>query len=84
MKRTAFFTVLILICSAAFSQESTKAFTTGETLKYSLYYGIMDGGEATISLEKTKSGEFHAKAVAKTVGMVRWFLDMNDVYESYF
>ena len=84
MKRTAFFTVLILICSVAFSQESTKAFTTGETLKYSLYYGIMDGGEATISLEKTKNGEFHAKAVAKTVGMVKWFLDMNDVYESYF
>ena len=70
MKRTAFFTVLILICSVAFSQESTKAFTTGETLKYSLYYGIMDGGEATISLEKTKNGEFHAKAVAKTVNPV--------------
>lgn len=57
MKRTAFFTTLILICSVAFSQESTKAFSTGETLKYSLYYGIMDGGEATISLEKTKNGE---------------------------
>lgn len=83
MKRLVlFFGVVFLVCSTAFCQKSP--FSPGENLKFSLYYGIMDGGEATISLEKTKSGEYHAKATAKTVGMVRWFLDMNDVYESYF
>ena len=65
MKRTAFFTTLILICSVAFSQESTKAFSTGETLKYSLYYGIMDVGEATISLEKTKTENSTLKLLPK-------------------
>lgn len=87
MKRLAFsFAVMILVGIGAIAQSEskTKAFSTGECLKYSLYYGLMDGGEATISLEKTKNGEYHAKAVAKTVGMVRWFLDMNDTYESYF
>ncbi len=85
MKRLVFsFAALVLFCSAAISQNTKLPYAPGERLKFSLYYGIMDGGEATISLEKTKTGEYHSKAVAKTVGMVKWFLDMNDVYESFF
>ena len=85
MKRLTVFLGLVLSCAiAAIGQQTKSPYSAGENLKFSLYYGIMDGGEAVISLDKTKSGEFHAKATAKTVGMVRWFLDMNDVYESYF
>ncbi|MCQ2958644.1 MAG: DUF3108 domain-containing protein [Bacteroidales bacterium] len=85
MKRITFSLVLMICCMFVHAQESVKVpYAPGENLRYSLYYGIMDGGEAVISLEKTKSGEYHSKATAKTVGMVRWFLDMNDVYESYF
>ncbi len=84
MKRLVlFFASMIIGSSIAFCQSKTP-YAPGENLKFSLYYGLMDGGEAIISLEQAKDGQYHAKATAKTVGMVKWFLDMNDTYESYF
>lgn len=84
MKRIIFSIVSVLVCySVAMCQEKTP-YSANEKLTYSLFYGVMDGGEATISLESAPNGEYHAKAAAKTVGMVKWFLDLNDLYESYF
>ena len=76
--------VFSMACTSIFGQANSGSYSTGEKLKYSLFYGVMDGGEAKITLETAPNGEFHAKATAKTVGMVKWFLDMSDVYESFF
>ncbi|MCQ2608688.1 MAG: DUF3108 domain-containing protein [Bacteroidales bacterium] len=84
MKRLMVFFVATLIGSVVAMGQGANNYVSGEKLKYSLFYGVMDGGLANISLDKTSDGQFHAKATAKTVGMVRWFLDMNDVYESFF
>ena len=80
------FSLAMIYCVMAAGQATTQQcpYSSGEKLRYSLFYGVMDGGEAVITLDKTSSGLFHSKATAKTVGMVSWFLDMNDVYESYF
>lgn len=84
---------VLLFSSFVTIQDTSKilpntAYIAGEDLKYILYYGIMDGGEARISLTTypTKDGRkiYHAKAQAKTVGVARMFIAIDDVYESYF
>lgn len=80
------FSLAMIYCAMITGQTTTQScpYSSGEKLRYRLFYGLMDCGEAVITLDKTSSGSFHSKATAKTVGMVRWFLDMDDVYESYF
>lgn len=80
------FSLAMIYCAMVVGQTTTKEspYSSGEKLRYNLFYGLMDGGEAVLTLDKTSSGLFHSKVTAKTVGMVRWFLDLNDVYESYF
>lgn len=64
------------------------AYTAGEELEYLLYYGIMDGGKAKISIQElpTQGGEkmMHAKVEATTIGVTRMFIAIDDVYESFF
>lgn len=80
MKKVVVSALMVIFCSIIAVGQNSK----GEKLTYSLYYGLMEGGEAVITLDESNPSECHAKASAKTVGMVRWFLAMNDVYESYF
>lgn len=64
------------------------AYKAGESLKYLLYYGFVDGGKAEFTLTQSKpvngNEVLHAKAEAHTTGMARWFIALDDVYESYF
>jgi len=64
------------------------AYEVGEELDYLLYYGIMDGGTAKITLRKFPSQDnkivSHAKVEAETIGIARMFIAINDVYESFF
>lgn len=65
---------------------STSAFKSGETLKYRLHYGIIDGGLAFLNIEeKVFEGKkvFHAKAYAKTSGMADKLFKVKDIYECY-
>ena len=87
MKRLVItFALAMISCALVTGQAVAQKipYSSGEKLRFSLFYGLMDGGEVVITLDKTSSGLFHSKATAKTVGMVRWFLAMDDVYESYF
>lgn len=83
--------LLILYCSVwaqyKFKVMPNNSFREGEELVYSLHYGFITGGEATLSLEEdTLSGEslYHGRAIARTVGVADKLFNVKDIYESYF
>lgn len=62
------------------------AYKPGEKLIYSVKYGVVKGGEASITVDIIPSGDtyyFYAKAVATTVGLMGGVAKIYDVYESY-
>ena len=58
MKRNLLlFGIFVLLCSFTFKQDTknvlpNNAYVVGEELDFLLFYGIMDGGKAKISLRK--------------------------------
>ncbi|PWH85211.1 DUF3108 domain-containing protein [Brumimicrobium oceani] len=67
----------------------SKSFTSGEKLTYRISYGIVDAGEAILTVKETyKKGAngrplYHVKGEGKTLGAFNWFYKVEDVYESY-
>ncbi len=62
-------------------------FNSGEELVYTLRYGPVHGGNATLSLNLTEYNNkevFHARVHAKTLGLTDKIFDVEDIYESYF
>ncbi|MEN8121925.1 MAG: DUF3108 domain-containing protein [Bacteroidota bacterium] len=62
-------------------------FKEGESLKYIMSYGWINGGEASLKLEKTHFGDkkvYHVKAVGKTIGITHSIYHVSDIYESWF
>ncbi|MDR2963404.1 MAG: DUF3108 domain-containing protein [Bacteroidales bacterium] len=83
------FTALLAMSFASTDSEigNSQAFKAGEELHYVLYYGLVNGGAATITLRETTMNNkqvLHAKASMKTTGMADWIFGIEDVYESYF
>ncbi len=81
-----------LITFSLFAQKKNKipyvntAFNAGEILKYKVQYGIIKGGEASLTIGIVPNGDtylYHIKAVAKTVGVVGAMVTIRDVYESF-
>ncbi|RFC55949.1 DUF3108 domain-containing protein [Brumimicrobium aurantiacum] len=73
----------------AYPTIQSKSFTSGEKLTYRISYGIMDAGEAVLTVKETKkkgaNGRplYHVKGEGKTLGAFNWFYKVEDVYESY-
>ena len=69
------------------SQEK-KAFKSGEWLRYKMSYsGFLRAGTAVLEVnEKELNGKkvFYTKGTGWTSGMIKWFFEVDDVYESYF
>ncbi len=90
---TLFF-FLVVIVSTSFQANDTippisktPVFVNGEELKYVLHYGVINAGEALITLktEKYEGKEvFHAITKANTTGLADKFFKVSDIYESYF
>jgi hypothetical protein len=89
--------VLILISASGFggndvmhqsnSGTKKKTFQHGEELVYTLYYGFIHGGNGSITLCDTQYNDkrvYHAKVVAKSVGITDMIYKIEDIYESYF
>jgi hypothetical protein len=76
---------ILLTALQSFAQDL--AYKPGEHFKFKIHYGIFNAGYATLDL---KTGVFKGKslyhAIGKgwTTGVSRWFMDVNDLYESYF
>jgi hypothetical protein len=86
MKPLSFVIILsCLFCTETYSQQT--AFKSGEKLNYTLKYGFLHGGNASLYVKKIRYRKmvvFYAKAEAKSVGMTDKLYKIRDVYESYF
>lgn len=69
------------------NNETGGTFTDGESLKYVMHYGWIDGGYASLKLkEETYEGKdvYHVEAIGATSGITDMVYNVHDVYESYF
>lgn len=60
------------------------AYNANEDLTYLMYYGFIDGGQATMKLERQGERIIYAQAKAKTIGLVSKIIPIDDTYSSYF
>lgn len=72
-----------------YPKAKSKSFTSGEYLRYRVSYGLMDAGEAVLTVkETTKKGSenrplYHMVGTGKTLGAFNWFYKVDDTYETY-
>lgn len=71
-----------------FVSANNTSFKPGEKLTYRLSYGILDAGEAVLtvnkSTKKVRGRElWKVRGTGKTISAFEWFYKVNDVYESY-
>ena len=64
------------------------SFQTGEKLRYRITYGIVDAGEATLEVRKTKRlvrgrEMYHIVGKGKTAPFFDFFFKVRDTYETY-
>lgn len=75
-----------LLTFQSYSQKP--AFKSGEWLRYKMSYsGFLRAGTAILEVEETQyKGKkvFHTKGTGWTSGMIKWFFEVEDYYESYF
>ena len=80
--------VLFFKSTLLLSQEVQPAFQSGEFLRYKMSYsGFLRAGTATLEVsEVALNGKnvFYAKGRGWTTGMIKWFFEVEDLYESYF
>lgn len=70
-----------------FEFSKTPAFKSGEVLIYRLHYGIINGGLASLTVKQHHTDSatmYHARMIAKTVGLADKLFSIKDCYESYF
>jgi hypothetical protein len=85
MKRFIYFTFLTTIISS-FVQAQIVSYKPGEKVTYTIQYGIITAGHATLNLDRdTLNGKevWHSKLEARTTGVAEAFFKVLDIYESY-
>ena len=63
-------------------------FKDGEYLKFVLHYGIIDAGEAELTISKSKKkykgrDAYHIVGTGRTLGAFNWFFKVRDRYETF-
>lgn len=88
MKKYTILFLLFILTFSTFSQEKKPAFKSGEWLRYKMSYsGFLRAGTAILEVnEEDLNGQkvFHTKGTGWTSGMIKWFFEVDDLYESYF
>ncbi|MDR1761607.1 MAG: DUF3108 domain-containing protein, partial [Bacteroidales bacterium] len=92
MKKMCFYIMFAIFSMSFMVYDNDKKydaayFKAGEELQFIMYYGIVNGGSATITLKETILNNkklLHARASMKTTGVADWIFGIEDVYESYF
>lgn len=85
MKRILYITIFSLFLSSA-SKGQPISYKTGELINYSIHYGVITGGVASLELisELVNGKEiWHSKLIAKTTGVADAVYKVLDVYESF-
>jgi hypothetical protein len=91
MKRRIFQLLMALLVSQSVVSQRLlpyKAFKRGEYLNYSVRYGFVEAGEASIrvtedNLKFADRSTFHVVGTGKTASTFDWFFKVRDRYESY-
>ena len=73
---------------ATFPSVVNKAFQPGEKLTYRLSYGLLDAGEAVLTVDESKKSVqgrklWRVRGVGRTISAFEWFYKVHDVYESH-
>jgi len=88
MKKYILIFLLFVISFSVSGQEKKSPFKSGEWLRYKMSYsGFLRAGTAILEVDETEyKGRkvLHAKGTGWTSGMIKWFFEVDDVYESYF
>lgn len=88
MKKTLFLiTLLSFTISSIFSQSYVNNFSSGERLKFVIYYGIIDAGIVEAELNNSEFNNMpacHAKMVARSIGLADKLFKVRDEYQGYF
>ncbi len=85
MKKIILLLVLFVTTNSFVEQEN--AYTTGEWFKLRIHYGIVNAGYATLEIKdavKNNKKVHHVVGKGWTVGMTKFFFEVDDNYESYF
>jgi hypothetical protein len=85
MKRILYITGLVILMSTSVWSQGI-SYTAGEKVTYSIHYGLINGGTATLELySKTLDGKkvWHSKLLAKTTGVADALFKVLDIYESF-
>ena len=85
MKRFLYITLLTIIISS-FVQAQVISYRPGEKVTYTIHYGIITAGNATLELKRdTLNGKevWHSKLEARTTGIADAIFKVMDIYESY-
>ena len=88
--RVCIFVLSIFIFGNLFSQphNPNKAFKRGEVLTYRVHYGLIDAGEATVTIAKDSikfknSSCYHVVGTGNSKSAFDWFFKVRDRYDSY-
>jgi len=85
MKRFFFITIIVLVLSSL-AEGQPLSYKTGEKVTYSIQYGFIPAGIATLELNNDTSDKkdvWHSKLSARTTGMAEALFKVLDIYESY-
>ncbi len=88
MKKITFLFITFFIVFNSTSQEKPAVFKKGEWLRYKMSYsGFLKAGNATLTVDTdTIKGKevFHVTGKGWTTGVIKWFFNVDDTYQSYF
>jgi Protein of unknown function (DUF3108). len=85
MKKLISITVLLSLCLMQLRGQ-VSSYQPGEKVNYTIHYGLINGGVATLELRKdTFSGKevWHSYMEARTTGMADALFRVKDIYESF-
>lgn len=79
---------ILLFLTISYSQAQSKAFKKGEMLRYKMSYsGFLRAGTAVLEVKETQyrgKTVYHAVGRGWTSGMIKWFFEVDDDYQTYF
>lgn len=88
MKKLILVLFAISISFVSLAQEKKVAFKSGEWLRYKMSYsGFLRAGTAILEVKENEiNGKkvFNTKGSGWTSGVIKWFFEVDDIYESYF
>lgn len=85
--RIVLFACLLFSCLLSSAQPSTSAYKSGEYLKYRMHYGIINAGYASVQIDEImheSKPAFHVIGKGWTVGMIKFFFEVKDNYQTKF